>query len=78
MLKNNYRITEEEIIKLRNILKKFPFIQVAYLFGSHVKDRITPLSDIDIALLSEKNFQLMKKLKYIGKSPPSFIQIKLM
>ncbi|MCS4542067.1 MAG: nucleotidyltransferase domain-containing protein [Euryarchaeota archaeon] len=54
MLKDNNKMSEEDIIKLKNASKKFSFIQVTYLFGSQVKGRITPLSDIDIALLTER------------------------
>jgi predicted nucleotidyltransferase len=38
------------ISKISQILKKYP-IEQAYLFGSHVHGTVTPLSDIDIAVL---------------------------
>ena len=36
--------------QIREVLTKFPEVMVALLFGSAVHDRLTPASDIDIAV----------------------------
>ncbi len=37
--------------QIKEILKDYPYIVAAYLFGSQVTDRAGPMSDIDIAVL---------------------------
>jgi len=48
-----------EIEKLSEVLKpifmEYPYIAAAYLFGSQVKGKTTPMSDIDIAILIKDN-----------------------
>jgi hypothetical protein len=44
--------SKEEIEK---ILKDYPYVAAAYLFGSHVFGTATPESDLDIAILLKKD-----------------------
>jgi len=44
----------EEWEELRGLLKKYD-VKLAYLFGSYAKEEITRFSDIDIAVLFEKD-----------------------
>lgn len=41
--------------KLKDIFRDYPYIASAYLFGSHVSGKITPESDVDIAILLKDN-----------------------
>jgi len=41
--------------KLKDIFRDYPYISSAYLFGSHVSGKITPESDVDIAVLLKSN-----------------------
>ncbi|MDO9028010.1 MAG: nucleotidyltransferase domain-containing protein [Candidatus Roizmanbacteria bacterium] len=41
--------------KLKNLFKDYPYIASAYLFGSQVSGRISPMSDMDIAILLKNN-----------------------
>jgi len=43
------------IEKLKEIFKDYPYIASAYLFGSQVSCKITPMSDVDIAILLKDN-----------------------
>lgn len=44
------------IKKIIKVIKKYPQVQLVYLFGSHATGKTGPLSDIDIAIyLNEKN-----------------------
>jgi len=40
---------------LKDIFKNYPYIASAYLFGSHVSGKVTPESDVDIAILLKSN-----------------------
>ena len=55
--------------KLRSLIDTIPEVDFAYLFGSFAKDRITPLSDIDVAVhLQDKiksNWRF--RVKLLGK-----------
>ncbi len=46
---------KEIIKKTLSDLKKFKEIKAVYLFGSHAKGTVKPLSDIDLAFLIEGN-----------------------
>lgn len=49
---------------LVNLFEKYP-IALAYLFGSSAKNTATPLSDVDIALLVEKDeYDPKKRLRF--------------
>lgn len=41
--------------KLKDILKDYPYIAAAYLFGSQKSGKTTPMSDVDIAILLKDN-----------------------
>lgn len=42
---------EKEINKIANELKKYPKVMAVVLFGSYVRKKMKPLSDVDIAVL---------------------------
>ena len=44
-----------DIEKLKEIFKNYPYIASVYLFGSYVSGRISPMSDVDIAILLKDN-----------------------
>lgn len=46
----------------RKVGKKYPYLKLAYLHGSHVGYTPTPLSDVDIALVLDSSFD--KKAKW--------------
>ncbi len=39
--------------QVESVLASYPLVSLAYLFGSAASDRMTPLSDVDIALVTE-------------------------
>lgn len=41
--------------KLKDLFKDYPYIASAYLFGSQVSGRVSPMSDVDIAILLKDN-----------------------
>ena len=47
--------------RIRDVLNNFPEIHVAILFGSAVKNRLTPDSDIDIAVSGEHPLEYSQK-----------------
>jgi predicted nucleotidyltransferase len=63
-------ITEAQIAALGKALGNYPDVLLAYLFGSQVSDKVTPMSDVDIAvdlceeLSAAERFQL--RLHLIG------------
>lgn len=46
---------DQIIEKLRPVFESNKKIELAYLFGSTAKDKLTPISDIDVAILINKN-----------------------
>ena len=46
----------QEIEKLKDIFKDYSYISSAYLFGSYVLGKITPMSDVDIAVLLKEPY----------------------
>lgn len=56
--------------KIKDILKDYPYIASAYLFGSAATGKVGPLSDIDIAVLLKKEAPqgrfLIHELDYIA------------
>jgi len=40
---------------LKEIFENYPYIASAYLYGSHVSGKVTPESDVDIAVLLKSN-----------------------
>ncbi|MDI6822451.1 MAG: nucleotidyltransferase domain-containing protein [Actinomycetota bacterium] len=61
------RIDQEKIRKLRELFARNPRVIVAYFFGSQVRGEITPLSDIDIAVLVKESLSLDEKADLIEK-----------
>lgn len=59
-----------EIENLKDIFKDYPYIAVAYLFGSQALGRIGPMSDVDIAILLKNNApkgrELMHEMDYLS------------
>lgn len=45
---------EKLIIKLKQALEQYQEIEFALLYGSYAKNKVTPLSDIDVALFIKK------------------------
>jgi hypothetical protein len=64
-------MTEVQIKALCEALQNFPDVQFAYLFGSQATGKVTPLSDVDIAvrfcdaLSSSEQFQIQLRLMAI-------------
>ena len=56
--------------QIKEILKDYPYIVAAYLFGSQVTDRAGPMSDIDIAVLlkdgAPSGRELIHELDYLA------------
>ncbi len=42
---------EEKAERLHEIFRSYPYIASAYVFGSQLRGRVTPMSDLDIAVL---------------------------
>lgn len=60
-------LTKNEIIsRTRVVLEKHPTVIFAYLFGSQVRGKTTPMSDVDIAVFIEGNNLPDSKLTIIG------------
>ncbi len=57
-----------KIEDVKTLLAKEPDVLFAYLFGGFARNRVTPLSDIDIAVyLRNKHIQSKQKLKLFSK-----------
>lgn len=58
------------IEKVEDIFKDYSNIVAAYLFGSHVTGKTTPMSDVDIGILLKDNSprgrKLMSKMDYLA------------
>ena len=54
--------------KAKEYLNTHPKVVFAYLFGSIAKDKLSPLSDVDIAVyLSEESDAIQVKMELLGK-----------
>lgn len=64
-----YKKLPENILKFlpkaNYFLENYPKVIFAYLFGSLAKDKITPLSDIDLALYLKKGVNFTKEKMFI-------------
>ncbi|RMH77594.1 MAG: nucleotidyltransferase domain-containing protein, partial [Calditrichaeota bacterium] len=54
-----------DVDKLVERLKNYPEIAAAYLFGSAAGGKLTPLSDVDVALLLKPGVTLKQRLSLI-------------
>lgn len=60
-------LTSDEIIaRARKALEKHPAVVFAYLFGSQVREKPTPMSDVDIAVFIEGENLQDSKLAILG------------
>lgn len=63
---------KERLSRLTEIFKKQPEINALYLFGSYARDKLKPLSDIDIAVLLNRGARDTNywdiKLKFLNKA----------
>ena len=50
-----------EIEEVKGFIEKQECVRVAYLFGSHAKGRVGPLSDIDIAVLLDERLDKQER-----------------
>ncbi|MBM4141873.1 MAG: nucleotidyltransferase domain-containing protein [Nitrospira sp.] len=59
-----------ETERLNDLFKEYPYIAAAYLFGSHASGRVSPMSDVDIAVLLKKPYPegryLIHQLDYLS------------
>lgn len=53
-MKNNSKL----ILKLKNIFDKYPWLLLAFLFGSYAKGRAISESDIDLAIWPKKGYKM--------------------
>ncbi len=52
--------------RLRRVLSRYPFIEAAYLFGSHAVGRATPDSDVDLAVVGPRGELQQRKLDILA------------
>ncbi len=56
--------------KLKPIFEDYPYIAAAYLFGSYATGKISPMSDVDIAVLLKEPYpkgrELMHEISYLS------------
>jgi predicted nucleotidyltransferase len=59
-----------DLEKLKPIFEDYPYIAAAYLFGSYATGKISPMSDVDIAVLLKephpKGRELMHEMNYLS------------
>lgn len=51
--------------KLKDVFEDYPYIVSAYIFGSHVTGKLTPESDVDIAILLRDSAPKGKELIHV-------------
>lgn len=56
-------LSAKELDEIAQILKKFPEIHEAVLFGSRAMDNFKPASDVDIALKGRMTLQVVAHVK---------------
>ncbi len=54
-----------EIAELQQRLSRYPEIVAAYLFGSAVTGKLNPMSDVDIAILLQRQTQFDRELSLV-------------
>lgn len=60
-------LSKESKIKLQDIFKQYKEIKVAFLFGSYADDKENKLSDLDLGILLENNYNRDIKLDILSK-----------
>lgn len=59
----NPLLSNDNIIKINNILKKYPEIERVYLYGSRSLGNAKDGSDIDLSLVGNVSLELFAKIK---------------
>ncbi len=66
--------------KLKAIFKDYPYIASVYLFGSHASGKVSPMSDLDIAILlkddAPKGRELIHEEDYLSYRIASALKVK--
>jgi predicted nucleotidyltransferase len=66
--------------KLKEIFNDYPYIASVYLFGSHASEKVSPMSDMDIAILlkddAPKGRELIHKMDYLAYRIEEALQAK--
>ncbi|MBI5745806.1 MAG: nucleotidyltransferase domain-containing protein [Nitrospirae bacterium] len=74
------QISITNLEKLKEIFKDYPYIASAYLFGSHASGKVSPMSDLDIAILLKDNApkgrELIHKMDYLAYRIEETLQAK--
>ena len=70
-----------KIEKLKEIFKSYPYIASAYIFGSQLSGKITPMSDVDIAILlkediAPKSKELIHEEDYLAYRIAKALEVK--
>jgi len=70
-----------KIEKLKEIFKSYPYIVAAYIFGSQLSGKITPMSDVDIAILlkeeiAPKSKELIHEEDYLAYKIAKALEVK--
>jgi predicted nucleotidyltransferase len=56
-------LTETQISALRETLQNYPQVLFAYLFGSQATGKVTPISDVDIAVYIDEHLNSSEQFK---------------
>jgi predicted nucleotidyltransferase len=59
----NSQLSNDNIVKINNIFKKYPEIQRVYLYGSRSLGNAKSGSDIDLSLVGNVSLDLFTKIK---------------
>ena len=61
---NKFGLSDEQINSIREVLRHFPEVEQAILYGSRAKGNYKPASDIDLTLKGSRvNTEIMNKIK---------------
>lgn len=62
--------TKEKLVtRLNEFFWKVDYVELAYLFGSHSKEKAGPLSDIDIGVYLSRSLNKKEAGQNTGKNP---------
>ncbi len=59
--------THSQLSEVETLLSTQPDIEFAYLFGSQATGRVTPMSDIDIAVYLTAPYAPLRQIELLGK-----------